>query len=60
VTGPAAADASTMSAECALAQRPDYQGLHDDCRRTVNVPLPHHPGIVLVPRCTCGCHRYNR
>lgn len=49
-----------MSAECAVARRPGYDGLHRDCRRTVDIPLPNAIGIVLVPRCTCPCHPYDR
>ncbi|WP_192582901.1 hypothetical protein [Streptomyces albicerus] len=46
-----------MSAECALARRPGYEDLHDECTQTEDVPLPHSFGILLVRRCTCGCHR---
>jgi hypothetical protein len=48
------------SAECALAQRPEYQGLHATCHRTKDVPLPHSTGLVLVSHCTCSCHRQNQ
>ncbi|MFJ6658739.1 hypothetical protein ACIQNG_20675 [Streptomyces sp. NPDC091377] len=44
------------SAECALAARPGYELLHDDCRQTKDVPLPYGGGTVLVPRCACPCH----
>ncbi len=47
-----------LSAECALAGRDGYEDLHDACRRTRDVPLPHGGGLVLVPRCTCACHRH--
>ncbi|WP_173263389.1 hypothetical protein [Streptomyces pacificus] len=47
-----------MSAECALAQRPEYKDLHRQCRQTKDVPLPHSSGILLVRRCTCPHHRY--
>lgn len=59
MTGSHVADTSTMSAECGVAQRPEYTDLHRDCRRTVDVPLPGAIGIVLVPRCTCSCHPYS-
>lgn len=45
-----------LSAECRLAQRPDYKGLHGDCRQTRDITLPHSGGIPLVPRCGCQCH----
>lgn len=49
-----------MSAECRLAQRPEYRGVHDDCRQTKDIPLPHSGGrILLARRCGCSCHRYN-
>lgn len=50
-------DVPALSAECTLAQRPDYRGLHKDCRQTKDVPLPHSNGILLVRRCECTCHR---
>ncbi|MFF3906026.1 hypothetical protein ACFYZJ_08440 [Streptomyces sp. NPDC001848] len=53
-------DTSTMSAECALAQRPGYADLHRDCRQTEDVPLPHGDGILLVRRCSCFHHACNR
>ena len=53
-------DTDTMSAECAVAQRPEYKDLHDDCRQTKDVPLPGGGGILLVPRCTCTCHLFRR
>lgn len=49
-------DISTRSAECAVAARAGYQDLHQDCRQTDDIPLPHGDGIVLVARCTCPCH----
>lgn len=49
-------DTSSLSAECALAQRPEYQGLHGECRQTEDVHLPHSTGLLLVRRCTCSCH----
>lgn len=54
------ADPTDMSAECALAQRPEYNSLHHDCRRTEDIPLPGATGIVLVPRCSCRCHPFNK
>ncbi|GGN30428.1 hypothetical protein [Streptomyces fuscichromogenes] len=51
-------DTSTMSPECALAHRPGYSKLHQDCRQTRDIPLPQSRGILLVPRCTCSHHRY--
>lgn len=56
MTAPAV-DTETMSAECAVAQRPGYADLHADCRQTKDVPLPHGGGLLLVRRCTCTCHR---
>ena len=56
----APADTSTMSAECALAQKPEYEGMHDWCSRTQDIPLPHGSGLLLVPRCSCPHHGYNR
>ncbi|KUO19672.1 hypothetical protein [Streptomyces dysideae] len=53
-----AADRAPLSAECALAQRPNYQGLHRECRQTSDVPLPHSNGRILLTRsCGCACHR---
>ncbi|SHI22532.1 hypothetical protein SAMN05444521_5684 [Streptomyces sp. 3214.6] len=49
-----------MSAECALAQQPGYADVHQDCRQTKDVPLPHSSGILLLHRCTCPHHAYNR
>jgi hypothetical protein len=49
-----------MSAECALAQQPGYEDLHDECRQTEDVPLPHGGGLLLVPRCTCPHHPTRR
>ncbi|MFI5800136.1 hypothetical protein [Streptomyces sp. NPDC051677] len=54
------ADPSAMSPECALAQRPEYKSLHRDCRRIEDIPLPGGTGIVLMPRCSCGCHSFNK
>lgn len=48
-----------MSVECALAQQPDYNDLHHQCRQTEDIPLPHSSGLLLVRRCTCSHHRYN-
>lgn len=45
-----------LSAECALARRPDYPDMHGKCRRTRDIPLPHARGILLVHRCRCSCH----
>jgi hypothetical protein len=53
-------DTSTMSAECALAQQPGYKNLHRECRQTEDVPLPHGGRVLLVRRCTCTHHAYNR
>jgi len=55
-----AVDTDTMSAECAVAQRPGYKDLHADCRQTKDVPLPGGGGILLVPRCTCTCHLFRK
>jgi hypothetical protein len=53
-------DTSTMSAESALAQRPDYKDLHHEYRQTEDVPLPHDGGLLLIRRCTCTHHANNR
>lgn len=53
-------DTSTMSAECALAQRPEYKDLHRECRQTQDVPLPNSNGLLLVCRCTCPHHTRTR
>ena len=45
------------SAECALARRQEYRDMHDVCRQTRDVPLPHHKGLFLTRRCPCRCHR---
>ncbi len=45
-----------MSAECTVAQRPEYEELHATCRQTNDVPLPHSSGLLLVRRCPCACH----
>ncbi|MFI7019856.1 hypothetical protein [Streptomyces sp. NPDC050164] len=50
-------EAPPRSAECTLAQRPEYKGLHGACRQTEDVPLPHASGILLQRRCGCSCHR---
>ncbi|HLL34427.1 MAG TPA: hypothetical protein VK545_11170 [Streptomyces sp.] len=47
---------NSLSAECTLAQRPDYRDMHGKCRRTKDVPLPYSHGILLVRRCGCSCH----
>ncbi|MFJ9560984.1 hypothetical protein ACIRQQ_13200 [Streptomyces fuscichromogenes] len=49
-------DEVTLSAECTLAQRPEYEDLHDQCRQITDVPLPHSNGLLLIKRCGCGCH----
>lgn len=56
----APADSETLSAECTVAGRPGYSDLHAQCRQTQDVPLPHSKGILLVARCGCSCHTYNR
>jgi hypothetical protein len=47
----------SLSAECAVAKQPEYKGMHQWCKRTEDIPLPHSHGIVLVRRCGCACHR---
>jgi hypothetical protein len=53
-------EALPRSAECTLAQRPGYKGLHRDCRQTKDIPLPHASGILLQRRCGCTCHPWAR
>lgn len=50
-------EAPALSAECELAKQPGYEDVHDLCRQTADIPLPHSRGILLQPRCGCGCHR---
>lgn len=57
MSAPTTADDVTLSAECALGQRPGYTEVHQECRQTKDVPLPHARGILLVRRCACACHR---
>lgn len=45
-----------LSAECALARRPGYEGLHRDCRQIEDIPVPHVNDMLLVARCRCRCH----
>lgn len=49
-------DTSALSAECAVAAKEGYEDLHDDCRQTSDIPLPHGGGILLQRRCDCFCH----
>ncbi len=51
-----AEDEVTLSAECTVAKRPEYADLHDECRDTKDIPLPHGHGIILIHRCRCACH----
>jgi hypothetical protein len=53
-----AAEAPPLSAECTLAQRDGYEGLHLDCRQTKDIPLPGAVGVVLQRRCGCTCHSF--
>jgi hypothetical protein len=50
-------DTDRMSAECTVALRPEYKGMHAKCRQTKDIPLPHSTGILLQARCWCRCHR---
>lgn len=52
-----ATDSEARSVECTLALRPGYETVHEQCRQTEDVPLPHATGILLVARCGCSCHR---
>ncbi|MFR9798691.1 hypothetical protein ACL02U_22765 [Streptomyces sp. MS06] len=54
------AESAFMSPECGVAVRPGYEDLHARCRQTEDVPLPYAVGLLLVHRCTCLCHGYNR
>ncbi|MGW0820103.1 hypothetical protein [Streptomyces sp. NPDC002845] len=49
-----------LSAHCDVAQRPEYKHLHAECRRTKDIPLPHYSTVLLVRRCGCTCHPWNR
>lgn len=48
----------TLSAECTVAKHPDYTDMHDRCRQTEDIALPHSTGILLWPRCRCACHTH--
>jgi hypothetical protein len=50
------AEARSLSAECMVAQRPEYEGLHGECHETKDIPLPGTTHILLQPRCGCSCH----
>lgn len=52
-------DTDRMSAECAVAQRPECRSMHGWCRQTEDIPLPHGSGIILQARCRCSCHPWN-
>lgn len=56
MSAPTAVNTSSTSAECTLAERPGYGDLHDQCRKTEDVPLPWSKGVLLVRRCDCRCH----
>jgi hypothetical protein len=56
-SGFTATDTERMSAECAVALRPEYRDMHARCRQTEDIPLPHSTGILLLARCHCVCHR---
>lgn len=53
-------ETASLSPECAVALRPGYEDLHAECRQTEDVPLPFATRLLLVCRCTCLCHGYNR
>ncbi|MFF7542665.1 hypothetical protein ACFZCU_03365 [Streptomyces canus] len=53
-------ETASLSPECAVAFRPEYEDLHAECRQTKDIPLPWGIGLLLVHRCTCLCHGYNR
>lgn len=52
-------DTDHLSPECAVAQRPEYKDLHDDCRQD-DIPLSGATGVLLQARCRCTCHPANR
>ncbi len=54
------AQQQNLSVECTLGSQDGYQDVHDRCRQTRDVPLPHSTGILLVARCRCTCHREAR
>lgn len=51
-----ATESLLLSAECTLAERPEYSQLHGDCRQTKDIPLPGASGVLLQRRCGCSCH----
>ncbi|MEN8649937.1 hypothetical protein ABCR94_04595 [Streptomyces sp. 21So2-11] len=53
-------ETASLSPECAVALRLDYEYLHAECGQAEDVPLPWGAGLLLVHRCTCLCHGYNR
>ena len=53
-------DTDRMSAECTVALRPEYRGMHAKCRQTEDIPMPHGTGILLQARCWCRCHEGER
>ena len=55
-----AVESTDLSVECALGRQPGYDDVHDLCRQTEDVPLPHSAGILVIRRCRCVCHRYGR
>jgi hypothetical protein len=60
VSSPGTTDTATLSAECTVGKMPDYTDMHDRCRQTEDIPLPHSTGILLLPRCRCTCHQGER
>lgn len=60
MTAQAAINTDRMSAECAVAQTPGYEDLHDDCRQAHDLLLPGSTRIVLQARCYCTCHPAHR
>lgn len=51
-------DTDRMSAECTVALRPEYKGMHARCRQTTDIPVDDStPRILLQRRCRCACHR---
>lgn len=60
------APAHHLEPDCRLAtERPEYAGLHKECRGPHEVRLPPRPGqqvgiLLFTVRCDCDCHKEDR